>query len=122
MTTKELPDELISLCRQAKFEKATKELYGNDIVSIEPEGAPDRETRGLEAIIAKGEKFNEMIEEFHSFEMSDPLVADKFFSCSMKIDATFKGGFRNTLNEICLYTVEDGKIVREEFFYNPSPS
>jgi hypothetical protein len=23
------------------------------------------------------------------------------------------------LNEICLYKVEDGKIVREEFFYTP---
>ena len=90
MTTKEVADKLIAYCRQGKFEEATKELYGNEIVSIEPEGAPDRETRGLEAVIAKGEKFNEMVEEFHGIEMSDPLVADKFFSCSMKLEATFK--------------------------------
>jgi hypothetical protein len=119
MTTKEVAEKLITYCRQGKFEEATKELYGNDIVSIEPEGAPDREVRGLEAVIAKGDKFNEMVEEYHGIEMSDPIVADKFFSCSMKMEATFKGGFRNTLNEICLYTVEDGKIVREEFFYTP---
>ena len=119
MTTKEVADKLIAYCRQGKFEEATKELYENEIVSIEPQGAPDRETRGLEAVIAKGEKFIEMVEEFHGIEMSDPLVADKFFSCAMKLEATFKGGFRNTLNEICLYTVDDGKIVREEFFYTP---
>jgi len=45
------------------------------------------------------------------------LFWDKFFFCTMKMDATIKGGFRNTLNEICLYKVEDGKILREEFFY-----
>ena len=46
MTTKQVADKLIAYCRQGKFEEATKELYGNNIVSIEPEGAPDRETRG----------------------------------------------------------------------------
>ena len=122
MTTKEVADKLVAYCRQGQFEEATKELYSNDIVSIEPEGAPDREVRGLEAIIAKAAKFNEMIEEYHGVELSEPSVADKFFSCSMKIDATFKMGGRNTLNEICLYKVEDGKIVREEFYYTPMPS
>ena len=122
MTTKEVADKLVAYCRQGQFEEATKELYSNDIVSIEPEGAPDREVRGLEAIIAKAAKFNEMIEEYHGVELSEPSVADKFFSCSMKIDATFKMGGRNTLNEICLYKVEDGKIVREEFYYTPLPS
>lgn len=122
MTTKEVADKLVAYCRQGKFEEATKELYSNDIVSIEPEGDPDREVRGLEAVIAKAAKFNEMVEEYHGVELSDPSVADKFFSCSMKIDATFKMGGRNTLNEICLYKVENGKIVREEFYYTPMPS
>lgn len=40
MNTKEVANKLVAYCRNGQFEEATKELYGNDIVSIEPEGAP----------------------------------------------------------------------------------
>ena len=51
----------------------------------------------------------------------EPIVADDFFSCYMKMDATFKEGGRQSMEEICLYQVKDGKIVQEEFFYTPNP-
>lgn len=119
MSTNEVAQKLIGYCRQGKFEEAVKDLYANDVVSIEPDGAPDREVKGLEGVIAKGQQFLEMVEEFHGMEVSDPIVADKYFSCSMKMDLTFKGAPRNTMEEVCLYHVENGKIVREEFFYTP---
>jgi len=122
MTTKQVADKLVGYCRVGQFEEATKELYDTNIVSIEPEGSPDKEIKGLEGVIAKGQRFNEMVEEFHGMEVSEPLVADNFFSCAMKMDITFKGAPRMSIEEICLYKVSNGKIVQEEFFYTPMPN
>jgi hypothetical protein len=44
------------------------------------------------------------------------LIAGDFFSIAMGIDATWKQGGRNSLEEICVYRVRDGKIVLEQFF------
>ncbi len=121
MSTKDVATKLVEYCRQGQFEAAMKDLYSNDIVSVEPDGAPVKEVKGIEDVIKKGEEFNNMVEEFHGMEVSDPVVADNFFSCSMKMDVTFKGAPRSTMEEICLYQVKDGKIVREEFFFTPMP-
>ncbi|MEO1010632.1 MAG: nuclear transport factor 2 family protein [Bacteroidota bacterium] len=119
MTTQEVADKLVGYCRKGQFEEATKALYHNDIVSLEPQGSPAVETRGLKAVLQKAEQFNNMVEEMHGMEISDPLVADNFFSCTMKMDVTFKGAPRSTMEEVCVYQVNDGKIVKEEFFFTP---
>ena len=121
MTTTEVANKLVGFCRQGQFEEAMKELYSNDIVSIEPDGAPVKEVRGMEGVAQKAQHFNDMVEAFHVMEVSDPVVADHYFSCSMKMDVTFKGAPRTSMEEICLYKVNDGKIVREEFFFTPMP-
>lgn len=97
MTTEQVAEKLVNYCRQGQFTEAVQELYGQNIVSIEPDGAPVKESVGLEAVIAKGQQFNNMVEEFHGNEISDPIVADKFFSCTMKMDVTFKGAPRTSM-------------------------
>ena len=119
MTTKEVADKLVAFCREGRFQEAVEALYAQNIVSVEPDGAPVKIVEGLEGVIQKGKNFAEMTEEFHGMEVSEPVVADNFFSCSMKMDVTFKGGPRTTMEEVCLYQVADGKIVREEFFFTP---
>jgi len=121
MTTQEVANKLVGYCRQGQYENAMKELYDPNIVSIEPKGAPMEKVEGFEGVVQKAEYFNNMVEEFHGNEVSEPIVADNFFSCRMKMDATFKEGGRQSMEEICLYQVEDGKIVKEEFFYTPAP-
>ncbi|WP_394747968.1 SnoaL-like domain-containing protein [Spongiimicrobium salis] len=121
MTTQEVADKLVGYCRQGQFEEAMNALYSDSIVSVEPDGAPMKEVKGIEGVRQKAAHFNSMVEEVHGMEISEPLVADKFFSCSMKMDVTFKGAPRASMNELCLYQVEDGKIVREEFFFTPMP-
>ena len=122
MTTQEVANRLVSLCREGKHEQVVKELYAPDIVSIEPEGAPNRIAKGLEAIIAKGEQFDSRIEKVNTSFISDPVVADNFFSCSMLMNVNMKGvPVPVDMNEVCLYTVNDGKIVQEQFFYTPQP-
>jgi len=123
MTTEQTANRLVELCRQAKWEDAFKELYSHECVSIEPAGGqwPER-TEGAEAMMAKGEQFNNMVEEFHGVEVSDPTVANNFFTCRMDMDVTFKGMPRMNNSELCLFEVnEDGKIIREQFFYPLPP-
>jgi len=120
MTTKEVADKLVALCTQGKFDEATKELYSNDIVSMEA-GAPpggSRESKGLDAVLAKGEWWVNN-HEVHSVVVEGPLVAGSHFSVVFKLDITFKPqAKRFTMEEVAVYKVADGKIVYEEFFYS----
>ncbi|HWA28298.1 MAG TPA: nuclear transport factor 2 family protein [Lacunisphaera sp.] len=118
MTTKEIATKLVAHCRQAKWEAAQRELYAANAVSREPVASPgfDKETQGLEAIVAKGRKFDAMIEKLHALSVSDPLVADNSFALTMSIDVTMKGQPRKTFSELCVYEVKDGKIASEQFF------
>ncbi len=118
MTTQEIADRLVELCRQGQFTEAQQDLFSDDVVSIEPAGSPTERAVGKEALIAKGEQFGEMVEEMHGMTVSDPIVAGNFFSCIMTMDITYKGGPRMQDSEIAVYEVRDGKIVLEHFFYN----
>jgi hypothetical protein len=117
MTTKEIANRLAELCRKGEFEKAQKELYADNAVSIEPEATPafEKETKGLKAIIAKGEKFDSMVQEYHSLNVSEPLVADNSIAFTLNMDLTMKGRPREQMRELCVYEVKDGKIVSEQF-------
>jgi hypothetical protein len=117
MTTHDIAEKLVAHCRQGKWEAAQKELYAADAVSIEPEAnaAFAKETKGLNAIIEKGRKFDGMIEKVHSIEASDPLVNGNSIALVLKLDVTMKGQGRMAMSEICVYHVKDGKIVYEEF-------
>jgi hypothetical protein len=118
MTTKEIADRLVELCRQGDFETAQTELFAEDAVSIEPHSTPafEKETKGLEAIKEKGEKWNSMVETTHQVDVSDPVVADSSFACSMRIHATMKERGEMDMTELCVYQVKDGKINEEQFF------
>jgi ketosteroid isomerase-like protein len=117
MTTKEIADRLVELCRKGGFEDAQNELFAQNAVSIEESASPafEKETKGLKAIKEKGEKWNAMVKEMHGLDVSDPLVADNSFACTMKMDVTMKDGNRMDMTELCTYHVKDGKIVSEEF-------
>ncbi len=117
MNTKNIAARLVILCRQGAFETAQKELFAADAVSIEPCASPDfeKETKGLPAILEKGHKFGQMLETTHALEVSEPVVAGQSFACTMRLDATMKGRGRMDMTELCVYDVQDGKIISEQF-------
>ena len=120
MNTEQVANRLVELCRRGEFQQAQSELYAQDAVSVEPEGAPGGalgNARGLDAIREKGKAFDQTYETIHGITVSDPLVAGEFFSIVMGLDATWKQGGRYAMEEICVYRVRDGKIVLEQFFY-----
>ena len=118
MTTKEVAKRLVELCKKGDFEAAQNELFAQDAVSIEQHSTPDfdKETKGLDAIKEKGRKWASMLEEMHGTEVSEPVVADKSFACTMQMDVTMKGHGRMNMTELCVYEVKDGMIASEQFF------
>ncbi len=60
------------------------------------------------------------VEEMHDGYSTDPVVAGNFFSVAMGLDATMKGMGRMRMDEIAVYEVKDGKIVKEQFFFQRS--
>lgn len=120
MTTAEVAAALVKLCSEARFGDAMETLYSPDIVSVEASAAPgmDREVKGIAAVRAKGEWWVAN-NEVHSAAVEGPLVAGSHFAVTFKMDVTFKPqGQRMMIEEIAVYQVADGKIVREEFFYS----
>jgi hypothetical protein len=117
MTTQQIADRLVQLCRKGDFETAQKELFGDNAVSIEPYASPAfvQETKGLKAIREKGEKWNSMVQESHGITVSEPLLAGNSFACTMRFQVTMKERGYMDMTELCIYKVKDGKIISEEF-------
>lgn len=106
------------MAKEGKWDQIQDELFADNAKSIEPLGSPGLQSvEGLEAIRQKGKQFNEMVEEMHGGYSSEPLVAGNHFSVAMGMDVTMKGMGRTKMDEIALYEVKDGKIVKEQFFY-----
>lgn len=120
-STAAVAQELIALCRAGRNLDAVNKFYSPRIVSIESSGSPEMpaEMNGLDAIRGKHQWWDEN-NDVHSLEVNGPFLSENQFAVQFTFDATFKPtGQRNTMTEMALYTVKDGKIVREEFFYNP---
>ena len=119
MTTQETANQLVELCSAGKFSEAVETLYADDIVSVEAAAPPggSREVSGIEAVRGKG-KWWEENHEVHSSTVGGPLVAGDYFTVTFKIDVTFKPqSKRHMMEEVAVYKVANGKVVREEFFY-----
>ncbi|WP_299526378.1 nuclear transport factor 2 family protein [Winogradskyella sp.] len=117
MTTKEIAEKLVNYCRNHQDEEAYQELYSPEITSIEMQ-EPMKEVHGFEGIQKKGQWWNENF-EVHGVEVSDPLVGDNHFSVRFWMDTTHKpSGQRSQMSEIAVYEVKDGKILKEQFFYD----
>lgn len=120
MNTLEIAKKMVELCRQGKNAEALDTLFSPDVVSVEA-GAPpgtEREAKGLAAVKAKGEWWVAN-HEVHSATITGPWPHDDRFIVGFSYDVTNKpSGQRIKMDEVGLYTVRNGKIVREEFFYS----
>jgi ketosteroid isomerase-like protein len=122
-STAAVAEELTAFCRAGRNIDAINTLYSPDIVSVESMGNAQMpaETRGLDAIRKKNEWWAAN-NEVHSSEVEGPFIGegDKF-SVYYKYDITAKPqNKRAIMEEMALYTVKDGKVVREQFFYKTS--
>jgi hypothetical protein len=119
MTIKEISSRYVALCKEGKYAACLDELYSNDAVSVEAWVPPgnDPVASGLAAIRAKSEWWGNN-HEVHSGEVFGPYPNGDRFMVRFVFDVTNKPSKRRmNMDEIGLFTVENGKIVREEFFY-----
>ena len=120
--TLEVGKQLVELCRAYKYVEAVEQLYADDIVSVEAmDMGTGRTMTGKVAVLKKNQWWVEN-HEFHGGEADGPWPHDDRFIVHFKLDVTAKAGpmngKRTTIEEAALYTVKDGKIVKEEFFYS----
>ncbi|MEO6406035.1 MAG: nuclear transport factor 2 family protein [Ferruginibacter sp.] len=117
-TTQEVANCFHELAQTGNWEQILTELYADNAVSIEPSTSPGMKTaEGIDAIRQKGKQFGEMVEEMHGGYSKEPQTAGNHFSVAMGMDITMKGQGRTKMDEIAVYEVKDGKIVKEQFFY-----
>ena len=118
MTTKEIAKQLVAYCRKGDWEGAQTNLYAEDAKSTEPYATPEfqKETTGLKAIRDKSIKFDQIVEQTHGIDVSEPLIAGNTIAFALSMDVTMKGQGRMKIEELCVYGVNDGKIISEEFF------
>lgn len=112
-------EKLVGFCREGREKEGLDTLYAPGCVSVEATPGPDAVAEGLEAIRAKHAWFEEANEIGETtVEGPFPHGTDRFaviFGMTVTERAT---GTRTSMREVAVYTVDDdGRIVREEFFY-----
>ena len=119
MNTENIANTLVECCRKGEWERAYMDLYSPEIVSIETGDTSDMgHIQGMDGVKKKADWWAETF-DVHSIEVSEPTVADNWFSVRFEMDTTHKPSQqRSKTSEIAVYQVTDGKIVREQFFYD----
>jgi ketosteroid isomerase-like protein len=119
-TATDVGNELVALCQAGKNLECINTLYADDIVSVEAFAPPgtDRTVKGIEAIRGKHDWWtkNHVV---HSAETYGPYPhGDDKFAVRFVYDITHKPTERRVMmDEVAVFTVANGKIVREEFYY-----
>ena len=116
MNTQDVAKKVVELTRKQAWYDAL-DLYDDNVVSVEAYsmGGGSPETRGKEGVRGKVDWWVNAM-EVHRFDASDPFVANDRFVVQYDADVSDKKTKkRSKMSEVGVYTVKDGKIVREEF-------
>jgi hypothetical protein len=122
LDTVEVGKKLVEYCRNGLNLEAIASLYSNDIVSVEAgeTGMFPQEVRGIDKVVEKNKAWYEA-NEIHHASAEGPFPHKDRFAVIFHYETTPKvgplAGKRLEFEEVALFYVKDGKIVREEFFY-----
>lgn len=116
-TTKEIADDFTALCKAGKFDEAGEKYWSPDIVSLEATPGDMARIEGLAGVRGKGEWWAAN-HEVHSSTTEGPFLNGDQFALIFRMELTPKAtGERGKMDEVAVYTVKDGKVVEERFFY-----
>lgn len=120
MTFMEVANELVAGCRENRAMANLDKLYAADAVSVEAvdQSGMGPETAGIAGIKGKHEWWDNAFEVLGG-SVSDPMPhGEDRFAVIFEMQAKSKEtGEVSDMKEVAVYTVADGKITREEFFY-----
>jgi hypothetical protein len=112
----QIADDLVAMCKQGQFDESGEKYWADDVVSLEPMPGDMARIQGKPGVRGKGEWWYAN-NEIHGVQVEGPYVHGDQFVVRFKMDVTPKGGQRHTMDEVGLYTIRNGKIVEERFFY-----
>jgi ketosteroid isomerase-like protein len=119
MNTSDIANDLVALCKAGKFGECGEKYWAEEVVSVEAGGPAgmDPVSRGKAAARAKGEWW-EKAHEVHNVDVDGPYVNGDQFVVHFTMDVTDRqSGQRVHMDEQALYTIKNGKIAEERFFY-----
>ncbi len=120
--TRAIADKLVACCRANDEITALSEFYDPNAVSVGAMTMPGADSpvlTGVDAIRGKHEWWRASF-EVHDAKVDGPYPhGEDRFAVIFETDCTEKAsGQRSTMKEVGVYTVADGKIAREEFYYS----
>ncbi len=117
MNTKDVANKWAQMCKEGQNLDCVNELYAENVVSREMPGYPEEIVSGKQNVWNKNKQWLDNVVEFHGGEVSEPVIAGNHFTSKMSFDVTFKDRGRQQMEEVCVFEVNDGKIVSEQYFY-----
>jgi hypothetical protein len=112
----EVATRMTAMLRAGQMHEVEDQWLAPGIESVEGVGASMAWT-GKKAVLAKYRGW-EADHEIHEMKLEGPWVGATGFAVKYWIDVTQKStGQRSTMEEIAVYTVRNGKVVREEFHF-----
>jgi SnoaL-like protein len=115
-TPLDIAKDFAALIRAGKSDEVEKKWLAPGIESVEGVGA-SMAWSGKKAVLAKYRGW-EADHEIHSMTLEGPWVGATGFALRFSLDATqLSTGQRHQMHEIAVYTVRNGKVVREEFHF-----
>jgi ketosteroid isomerase-like protein len=117
MTTQEIANDLVSMCKAGQFDEVYDKHYADDIVSKEAMPGEMAELKGLEAVKGKAQWWNSTYEVL-GVDVEGPYVNGDQFAVRFNLKTKEREtGKEEQMDEVAVYDVRDGKVRQETFFY-----
>ncbi len=121
MSAKEVGEKLVAFCKEGKNLESINTLYHDDVESVETAAMPgsERTVKGIEGVRKKNQWWMEN-HEVHDASVEGPFPhGDDRFAVIFRYDVTDKpSGNRMKMEEVALFSLKGGKVIKEEFFYS----
>jgi hypothetical protein len=116
MSVQNVATKFVQLCNQGKNFDVMNSMYAPNIVSIEADGEA---TSGKDAVIEKSKRWG-AVNDVKSEKVDGPFFnGPNEFAVHTVFEVMPKAtGKLTRLEEVGVYTVENDKIIREQFFYS----
>lgn len=112
-----IAEAVVALAKAGDFDAIGETYWADDVISFESGDGPMAVTEGIEAVRGKSAWWNSA-HTIHSASAEGPWVNGDQFSVRYTMDVTVNAsGDRIQMDEIALYTIDDGEIIEERFFY-----
>ncbi|WP_353217832.1 nuclear transport factor 2 family protein, partial [Sandarakinorhabdus sp.] len=111
-----IADHVVALAKAGDFDAIGETYWDDDVISFEAAESPMAVCDGIEAVRAKTAWWSSA-HEVHGGDAQGPWVNGDQFTVRFTMDVTVKAtGERIPMDEIALYTIDDGLIIEERFF------